>query len=503
MAKGKENIGVAANLHDVESQALLQPFGQENLRKRRSGKTPLVEIEVSEGELEDMLAKKPKRMEEEVLDKARVFRFENYWLHHSDFKQVVASAWSIPVGNLDSVKSLNAKFKILRRALKLWAKSLSCLKSTIAKLNELLFMWDFFEEFRELDTHEWSCRAILKEQLLILLRNQQIYWKQRGKIKGVKFGDENTKKIHTKASINYRHNHIVILHNEDQMEISDHAGKAAILLDAFKKRMGTSQETTMHFDLVSLYGQRQHSDIFANLELPFTAEEIEAVVHDLPNDKSPGPDGFNNEFLKSCWDIIKEDVLKFIYDFHAGHISLESLNTSFITLIPKGNSPLTANDFRPISLLNSCLKIVTKLLANRLQKEFEAIEDICIALRASDTLDCTDTWSYIWGTEQFSVAKAYKVLMGVKACWDLICPSRQANVSIMEAFLDLKQKLHININKKIAVGFLPTVYSQKKDGEEEGVWRCWALGLMRRGGDRRCVAGMLAEVSIGEDGDGV
>ena len=47
-------------------------------------------------------------------------------------------------------------------------------------------------------------------------------------------------------------------------------------------------------------------------------------------------------------------------------------------------------------------------------QEFEAIEDICITLRASDTLDCTDTWSYIWGTEQFSVAKAYKVLMGVK-----------------------------------------------------------------------------------------
>ncbi|XP_037427312.1 uncharacterized protein LOC119292652 [Triticum dicoccoides] len=44
--KGKENIGLASNLHDVESQELLQPFGSENLRKRRSGKTPLVETEV-------------------------------------------------------------------------------------------------------------------------------------------------------------------------------------------------------------------------------------------------------------------------------------------------------------------------------------------------------------------------------------------------------------------------------------------------------------------------
>ena len=124
--KGKENIGVAANLHDVESQALLQPFGQENLRKRRSGKTPLVETEVrrsdrikkdnagykrnscpnnnclpcnavpptikksvvknltasfckvSEGELEDMLAKKPKRMDEEVLDKVPLAKGEGH-----------------------------------------------------------------------------------------------------------------------------------------------------------------------------------------------------------------------------------------------------------------------------------------------------------------------------------------------------------------------------------------------------------------------------------------
>ena len=125
------------------------------------------------------------------------------------------------------------------------------------------------------------------------------------------------------------------------MEITDHAGKAALLWNAFRKRLGQSEKTTMHFDLVSLYGQRQHSDIFANLELPFTVEEIEAVVHALPNDKSPGPDGFNNEFLKSCWDIIKGDVLKFIYDFHSEQFSLESLNTSYITLIPKGSTPLT------------------------------------------------------------------------------------------------------------------------------------------------------------------
>jgi retron-type reverse transcriptase len=47
---------------------------------------------------------------------------------------------------------------------------------------------------------------------------------------------------------------------------------------------------------------------------------------------------------------------------------MESINSSFITLIPKSDSPTSPNDFRPISLLNSVLKIVTKFLANRLQK---------------------------------------------------------------------------------------------------------------------------------------
>ena len=44
--KGKENIGLPSNVQDVESQDLLQPFGSDNLKKRRNGKTPVVEIEV-------------------------------------------------------------------------------------------------------------------------------------------------------------------------------------------------------------------------------------------------------------------------------------------------------------------------------------------------------------------------------------------------------------------------------------------------------------------------
>ena len=39
-----------------------------------------------------------------------------------------------------------------------------------------------------------------------------------------------------------------------------------------------------------------------------------------------------------------------------------------ITLIPKKGTPETVNDYRPISLLNCVLKVLTKILAERLQK---------------------------------------------------------------------------------------------------------------------------------------
>ena len=74
-------------------------------------------------------------------------------------------------------------------------------------------------------------------------------------------------------------------------------------------------------------------------------------------------------FIKKCWHIIKYDIYELCNDFFNGTVSMQAINSSFITLVPKCNNPTTVNDFRPISLLNSILKLITKLLADRLQKQ--------------------------------------------------------------------------------------------------------------------------------------
>jgi len=109
------------------------------------------------------------------------------------------------------------------------------------------------------------------------------------------------------------------------------------------------------------------------LEADFSSQEIENVIRELPNNKSLGLDGFSNEFIKGCWPLISSDFHSLCQAFHNSDICLRSINSSFITLIPRIDSPISTNDYRPHSLLNSSMKIITKFLANRLQTKIQRL----------------------------------------------------------------------------------------------------------------------------------
>jgi hypothetical protein len=57
---------------------------------------------------------------ETKIPKAQVFRFENFWMQHFEFKGIVQAAWQIPTEYSDAAKRMNAKLKNVRRGLKLW-----------------------------------------------------------------------------------------------------------------------------------------------------------------------------------------------------------------------------------------------------------------------------------------------------------------------------------------------------------------------------------------------
>jgi hypothetical protein len=100
---------------------------------------------------------------------------------------------------------------------------------------------------------------------------------------------------------------------------------------------------------------------------PFTNDEIDQAIKEMPSERAPGPDGFNMQFIMKCWHIIKSDFYQLRHDFFNEAVSLQAINSPFITLIPKINNPVSKNDYKPNSLLDSILKLLTKLLSRRIQ----------------------------------------------------------------------------------------------------------------------------------------
>jgi hypothetical protein len=94
-----------------------------------------------------------------------------------------------------------------------------------------------------------------------------------------------------------------------------------------------------------------------NLTRPFSVDEIKSAVWDCDSFKSPGPDGINFGFIKNFWNEMKDDIVRFITEFHRNGKLSKGINSTFITLIPKVESPQSLNEFRPISLVGSLYKI--------------------------------------------------------------------------------------------------------------------------------------------------
>ena len=105
------------------------------------------------------------------------------------------------------------------------------------------------------------------------------------------------------------------------------------------------------------------------LETELTLEELKAALASFADNKSPGEDGFTKEFYEFFFCLLWEDLLNsFNEAFHKGELSI-SQRRGILTLIPKEDINLTdLKNWRAISLLNLDYKILSKILARRLEQ---------------------------------------------------------------------------------------------------------------------------------------
>ena len=100
-----------------------------------------------------------------------------------------------------------------------------------------------------------------------------------------------------------------------------------------------------------------------------TLEEISNSLKDLPNNKTPGSDGLTTEFYKFFWPDLKKIVFDRIQYAVDNDILSVDQRRGILNIIPKKDKDVRLlKNWRPIALLNTDYKILTKLLAKRLQK---------------------------------------------------------------------------------------------------------------------------------------
>ena len=79
-------------------------------------------------------------------------------------------------------------------------------------------------------------------------------------------------------------------------------------------------------------------------------------------------------FYKSFQYIVDDEVTTTMLNaLNSGNVH-DSLNSTFISLIPKIKNPKKVLDFRPISLCNVVYKLIAKVLINRLKLILPHIE---------------------------------------------------------------------------------------------------------------------------------
>lgn len=157
----------------------------------------------------------------------------------------------------------------------------------------------------------------------------------------------------------------------DGAEIVSEQQLAQCLYEHYNTLLGTPFTRTRRLDL-SLIGLP--SIDLSGLENVFSEDEVRQVIMNLPNDKAPGPDGFTGLFYKLTWDIIKRDVMDAVNAFWARDgRRFSHLNGALMVLLKKRDQPTEIKDYRPISLMHSFAKLITKCLADRLAPKLEEL----------------------------------------------------------------------------------------------------------------------------------
>ncbi|KAK1660778.1 hypothetical protein QYE76_048937 [Lolium multiflorum] len=218
-----------------------------------------------------------------------------------------------------------------------------------------------------LDDEGWALRYHLEDQLVHMDEVEEEYWRQCSRLQWTLKGDACTAYFHAIANGRRRKCMIPCLRVDD-IEICDQKGLIDHIYSLYSGLMGAEGEQRVLSLGPGLSDEAAKISQEENLalEITFTPEELDDVLHSIKQDSAPGLDGFPVLFFKKFCRTLKGPILQILNNFALGRVDIARLNFSIISLIPKVKEADDIKQFQPIALINVIFMFIAKAYAMKL-----------------------------------------------------------------------------------------------------------------------------------------
>ena len=293
------------------------------------------------------------------------FKSIDAWLLELGFKDLVRGKWGSYEVQGDNITKVKEKLKLLKLDLKEWNRSVfGNLEDEKRRILKEIEDIDVKDGVSDLVEGEKLRRLELVSQQKLVEKKMESLYRQKARSNWFKYGDSNSKFYHT--TIRWRR----IKNEVKGVELNNQWCEEPVAVRREVKRV-FEERFKVTLDLGVRLGAVEFRYLPEEVSLRmievFSEEEVREAVWNCEGTKSPGPDGFNFNFIKAYWETLKEDVMGAVHSFHETGILPKGCNASFIALVPKVKDPTTIDQYRPISLVGAMYKIISKVMSNRIK----------------------------------------------------------------------------------------------------------------------------------------
>ena len=192
----------------------------------------------------------------------------------------------------------------------------------------------------------------------------------RSRIRWYEQGEKNTSYFFRMEPRNYTEKRINSLVN-DEGKVIDQPEEIMqethrFYSHLYKENRELISNWTKNLDMTEINKLREEQR--ALIEGHVRYEEIAQTVKSMPNNKSPGSDGFPIEFFKFFWRDLSKILLKAINESYDDEEFSFVQREGIITCLPKGSKDKRyLRNCHPITLLNKVYKIASSCIAKRIK----------------------------------------------------------------------------------------------------------------------------------------